>query len=58
MHIYTYIYTHIMCNENVLNIIQEVREAKIELNSLHWSEHISVNTKKLMLYAAIGSILS
>jgi hypothetical protein len=47
-----------MCNENVLNIIEKARKAKIELNSLYWRENISVNTNKLILYTAIVSNLS
>jgi len=37
--------------------IEQARKAKRALNSLHWSIYVSVNTKKLIFYTVIESIL-
>jgi hypothetical protein len=45
------------CNKEMLNKIEKTRKAKRVLNSLLWSIHVSVNTKELIFYTAIESIL-
>jgi len=45
------------CNEEVLNKIEQARKAKRALNSLLWNIYVSVNTKKLIFYTVIESIL-
>jgi hypothetical protein len=42
----------------VLNRIEQARKAKRTLNSLLWTKHISLNTKKRIFYAVVESILS
>jgi len=45
------------CNEEVLNKTEQARKAKRAVSSLLWSIYVSVNTKKLIFYTVIESIL-
>jgi hypothetical protein len=45
------------CNEEVLNKIEQARRANRVLNSLLWNIYVVVNTKKLIFYTVIESIL-
>jgi hypothetical protein len=40
-----------------MNKIEQARKAKRALNSLLWNIYVSVNTKKLIFYTVIESIL-
>jgi len=44
-------------NEEILNKIEQARKTKRALNNLLWSIYVLVNTKKLMFYTVIESIL-
>jgi hypothetical protein len=46
------------CKEEVLNRIEQARKAIRTLNSLLWSKHISLNTKKQMFYTVVENIFS
>jgi len=42
----------------MLNRIEQARKTASTLNSLLWRKHISLNTKKQMLYTVVENILS
>jgi hypothetical protein len=46
------------CKEEVLNRIEQARKGTRTLNSLLWSKHILLNTKKRIFYTVVESILS
>ena len=53
------IFTHLgKCEEKVLNRNEWVRKATRTLNSLLWSQYISLNTKKWIFYTAVERISS
>jgi hypothetical protein len=41
------------CKEEVLNRIEQARKAASTLSSLLWRKHVSLNTKKRILYAVV-----